>query len=641
MLSILTALLLTVLLHSTLLGLTALLVARRIDSPARRTWILRAAIIAPLLTATLQVGAGGGLGWTIPGSGASTALAPGSLSTASSPDRALHSVALGPAASAARGPLAARPDGTQDGESWRTWLMAMWSAGALGGCLLLVIQRRRFLRSIGRESFDDRDARRRLAALTERTSIQLTASDALTVPLAVSSSEICLPRTRWGDLTGGQRDALLAHELAHVERGDPFWFLVENIIERALFVQPLTRVLRRASRRAAELACDERAARVTARPIELARCLATVAGWAQARQAPASMASMAHGDSPVVDRVERLLAFDDRCQPEGGQRTFALGLVAALTAFACVAPGVTTGDDGTDLKFARHTPLAPETLLIAIEEDGAMTLSTGAGEVSLGTFDLDDDFKRFRAALAKAASRFPRGGPGPVSDTLADGVLRIRTTADTPFYYVQRVMQACGGVDVQIWNLELETTGTRDEVYCYQLPTDIGAGLGARMLAAGRVGLAVRVGSGSSAPRSLEARVGYRPGSPLEEIIEEEPEESIEEVATSISNVDLEREELERRIQRHLDDQAIERKNRGDMEREAVEGRIQQYLGGDWLPSRSVAMDRVGLVLAATGAETVLLDLRYGVTGREAAGLINGVLAAGATRLVFTGAFPR
>lgn len=620
MLSILTALLLTVLLHSTLLGLTALLVARRIDSPARRTWILRAAIIAPLMTASLQVAAGGGLGWSdwaLPGAGNTTAGAP---VTTLPLGAAQHSEALDVAPGT---PRAAQAAPTGGASAWRDGLLLTWFAGALGGCLLLVVQRRRFLRSLGRGSFDDDDARRRLDVLSDRASIRLSASDALAVPLAVSSKEICLPRARWGDLTGGQRDALLAHELAHVERRDPFWFLLENIVERALFVQPLMRILRRASRRAAELACDERAARVTAQPLELARCLATVAGWSQTRQAPASMASMAHGDAPVVDRVERLLAFDGASQPEGGQRTFALAMVAALTAFACVAPSVTASDDGTDLKFARHTPLAEGTLLVAIEEDGATTLSTGAGEVTLGTFDLDDDFNRFRDALAKAASQFPRGGPGPMGDTLADGVLRIRTTADTPFYHVQRVMEACGTLDVQIWNLELETTGTRDEVHRYQLPTDIGAGPGARLLAAGRVGLAVRVGSRSSAPRSLEARVGYRPGSPLEEIveeepaesIEEEPEESIEEVSMSTSIVDLEREEIERRI--------------------------QQYLGGDWLPSRSVAMDRVGLVLAATGAETVMLDLRYGVTGREAAGLINDVLAAGATSLVFTGVIPR
>ena len=76
------------------------------------------------------------------------------------------------------------------------------------------------------------------------------------------------------------------------------------------------------------------------------------------------------------------------------------------------------GDDGDDLKFVRHTPLAHGTLLVAIEEDGATTLSSDAGDVDFGTFDLDDDFKQFRAALAKAASQFPRGGPGPMVETM-------------------------------------------------------------------------------------------------------------------------------------------------------------------------------------------------------------------------------
>ncbi len=633
MLPLLTALVLTVLLHSTLLGLAALLVAPRIDSPTRRTWILRAAIIAPLMTASVQVAAGGGLGWSdwsVPSAGNVTVGAPAKALT---PAAVEHTAALDVAPGVPRATQAAP---TESAPSWRGGLLLTWFAVALGGCLLLVVQRRRFLRSLGRDSFDDTDARRRLNALSDRASILLTASDAITVPLAVSSNEICLPRARWNDLTGGQRDALLAHELAHVERRDPFWFLVENIVERALFVQPLTRVLRRASRRAAEIACDERAARVTAEPMELARCLATVAGWAQARQAPASMASMAHGDAPVVDRVERLLAFDGASQAEGGQRTFALGLIAALTAFACVAPSVTTGDDGADLNFARHTPLAPGTLLVAIEEDGATTLSNDSGQAILGTFDLDDDIKSFQTALAKAASQFPRGGPGPMGDTLADGVLRIRTTADTPFYYAQRVMEACGSMDVQIWNLELETTGTRDEVHAYRLPTDIGVGA-ARP---GRVDLAVRVAATSSTGRLLESRVGYSDGHPMEEVEEieeeEQPEETIEEVSTHEPG-----DEAWAEITEEITEEIDAPPSTVDMERDAVEQRIKRYLSDRWSSDRAVAIDRVGLVLATTQAETVALDIRPGVTGREVATLIDEVIGAGAVHLMFVGEYPR
>ena len=42
-----------------------------------------------------------------------------------------------------------------------------------------------------------------------------------------------------------------------------------------------------------------------------------------------------------------------------------------------------------------------------------------------------------------------------------------------------------------------------------------------------------------------------------------------------------------------------------------------------------------------TGAETVVLDIRPGVTGQEAATLIDEVIGAGAVHLMFVGAYAR
>ena len=274
--------------------------------------------------------------------------------------------------------------------------------------------------------------------------------------------------------------------------------------------------------------------------------------------------------------------------------------------------------------------------MVAIETDGSATLSTNAGETTLGTFDLDSDIKSFGTALASAAGGFPRGGPGTFGDTLADGVLRIRTTADTPFFYSQRVMQACARADVQLWNLELETTGTRDVVFPYQLPVDVGVAA----VRPGRVDLAMRVGASGSAGRSLESRIRFRSGPPTEEI-EEEPEELIEEVAgddheraemieeVAIATVDEERGAAEDRIFRSTDEQR------------SFEKRIDGYLDDQWISDYAVAIDRVGITLAATEAETVLLDVRPGITGREVAALIDDVIGAGATQLVFMGEINR
>jgi biopolymer transport protein ExbD len=61
----------------------------------------------------------------------------------------------------------------------------------------------------------------------------------------------------------------------------------------------------------------------------------------------------------------------------------------------------------------------------------------------------DDDYKELRAFLADVAKRMKK------ADNLPDEPLLIRADLNTPFKYVQKVMEQCGYKDVQIWKIQL------------------------------------------------------------------------------------------------------------------------------------------------------------------------------------------
>lgn len=151
---------------------------------------------------------------------------------------------------------------------------------------------------------------------------------------------VCLPERAVRDLSPSALRALLAHELAHVERRDPLRAFVGSLLERLLWFQPLNRAARRELEELAEHACDARALELGVRPIDLARCLTDVAGWLVARPRAWSAApGMAARESVLGARVRRLVgpAAGPVAEPRAGL-VGALALVS-LAAVGAAAPG--------------------------------------------------------------------------------------------------------------------------------------------------------------------------------------------------------------------------------------------------------------------------------------------------------------
>jgi beta-lactamase regulating signal transducer with metallopeptidase domain len=172
-------------------------------------------------------------------------------------------------------------------------------------------------------------------------SVRLSCSCRVPVPLAMGlrEPEICVPPRALVGLTEEQQEGMLAHELAHLARRDPFWLLLGQGLACVLFFQPLNWVARRRLREISEMLSDEWAVARTGRPLSLAGCLAEVAGWSVG--APSlPVPGMTDRPSSLGRRIRRLL--DESRLPESPARRawLAAAMGVLVIAVAAAAPAV-------------------------------------------------------------------------------------------------------------------------------------------------------------------------------------------------------------------------------------------------------------------------------------------------------------
>lgn len=138
--------------------------------------------------------------------------------------------------------------------------------------------------------------------------------------------------------------ALLAHEAAHLVRGDAIWLWWGRILCSCFAFQPLNLLARREWRRSAEILCDEWAVTRAANGLALARCLTQIAAL-NSPTAPRLQALWALGSvSHLGERVERLLngtPARDAWNTRGRARLVTLAAAGIATLFVCAAPRTT------------------------------------------------------------------------------------------------------------------------------------------------------------------------------------------------------------------------------------------------------------------------------------------------------------
>lgn len=341
--------------HSTLLILAAVvLTSRRVPwslSTAAHEVIWKGAIVGGLVTATLQVAAAAspiGGTWNV-----RSATERRTLLMAISHNGDEHSmfeVTEGEVGVAGEARTAVRPirlDGP--GFTVRTavtpvsatvmtigvlWLAIAavlgWRYDRAGATLAGILCRRRWA--------TDGFAATTLAALCRRAMVgqpvRLSVSDALATPAVVDRDEICVPSAFLG-LNALQQEAILAHELAHIVRRDQRWLTIAYLMVQAFPFQPLNRLARTRLMDISEFGADAWAVKLTGRPLDLARGLATVATWLPGLANPLWLPAIAsERGSALVQRVARLTQPASMTRPP--RRSWSPLLVVAVLGLAVV-----------------------------------------------------------------------------------------------------------------------------------------------------------------------------------------------------------------------------------------------------------------------------------------------------------------
>ena len=174
-----------------------------------------------------------------------------------------------------------------------------------------------------------------LARLARLPAVRVAADPLLASPAALAPATVCLPPWTVA-LQPNQRRAMLAHEVAHLSRRDPYWLLVYALL-RPL---PLAGIARRRLAELAEHACDAWAARQSGGGRALAESLALCMQRRFSGQSAGAFASpMAQARSPLVERVQRLIE-DNPMRFERVSLLRRSALVAGLTAALMAMPGV-------------------------------------------------------------------------------------------------------------------------------------------------------------------------------------------------------------------------------------------------------------------------------------------------------------
>jgi beta-lactamase regulating signal transducer with metallopeptidase domain len=113
---------------------------------------------------------------------------------------------------------------------------------------------------------------------------------------------VFLPATALTGLSEEQLEAIIAHELAHIQRLDPFVNVFQVCVETLLFYHPAIWWLNKKIRAEREHCCDDVAVDLCGNAVEYARALTLMEEW---RSAP--VFAMAANRGPLTERIVRVL----------------------------------------------------------------------------------------------------------------------------------------------------------------------------------------------------------------------------------------------------------------------------------------------------------------------------------------------
>ena len=228
------------------------------------------------------------------------------------------------------------------------WLVEAWLLGvaffmrSAGGFLLLERERRRQSSVVGPRvleicyTLQERLGLTRVIAYCECKWLQAPAVIGWFRPV------VFLPVTALTGLSEEQLESVIAHELAHIQRFDPFVNVFQVCVETLLFYHPAVWWLNKRIRAEREHCCDETAVALCGNAVEYARALTLMEEW---RDAP--VLAMAANRGPLTERIVRVL----------GLKTLGAGMrgIGLTTSILCLTAALIAGNA---LLGMAHPPLA-------------------------------------------------------------------------------------------------------------------------------------------------------------------------------------------------------------------------------------------------------------------------------------------
>ena len=142
---------------------------------------------------------------------------------------------------------------------------------------------------------------------------------------------VFLPVTALTGLSEEQLEAVIAHELAHIHRLDPFVNVFQVCVETLLFYHPAIWWLNKRIRAEREHCCDDMAVEFCGNAVEYARALTLMEEW---RSAP--VFAMAANRGPLTERIVRVL----------GLKTLGAGMrgIGLTGSVLCLAAALVAGN---------------------------------------------------------------------------------------------------------------------------------------------------------------------------------------------------------------------------------------------------------------------------------------------------------
>jgi beta-lactamase regulating signal transducer with metallopeptidase domain len=211
----------------------------------------------------------------------------------------------------------AETSGSAPGFAWGKLLFIIWAVGFLLFIARLTIAATGLYRW-----------RKRSVKIGETDGVEIREVDGLRGPVAagVMRRVIFVPQT-WSTWQEGDRKIVLAHELSHHRRRDPFWRLCAEIARAVHWYHPLAHWMANRFTLQCEYACDESVIREGTDAKFYARLLCGIAE----KQEDSPLALAMANPSSLQQRISRML------QPSSRTGTLAFTILAALGATAACA----------------------------------------------------------------------------------------------------------------------------------------------------------------------------------------------------------------------------------------------------------------------------------------------------------------